>query len=78
MAARSGVGISELMEIIMQEIYGKLFHAKVLLPYTEGGLHSLIQKEATIIEQEYRGDGIYLELEVNPLYEHKLRPFVLE
>ena len=78
MAARSGVGISELMEIIMQEIYGKLFHAKVLLPYTEGGLHSLMQKEATIIEQEYRGDGIYLELEVNPLYEHKLRPFVLE
>ena len=78
MAARSGVGISELMEIIMQEIYGKLFHAKVLLPYTEGGLHNLIQKEATIIEQEYRGDGIYLELEVNPLYEHKLRPFVLE
>ena len=78
MAARSGVGISELMEIIMQEIYGKLFHAKVLLPYTEGGLHSLMQKEATIIEQEYRGDGIYLELEVNPLYEHKLKPFVLE
>jgi GTP-binding protein HflX len=77
MAARSGVGIPELMDIVMQEIYGKLFHAKVLLPYTEGGLHSLMQKEANIIEQEYRGDGIYLELEVNPLYEHKLKPFVV-
>lgn len=77
MAARSGIGIPELMDIVMQEIYGKLFHAKVLLPYTEGGLHSLMQKEANIIEQEYRGDGIYLELEVNPLYEHKLKPFVV-
>ena len=77
MAARSGVGIPELMDIVMQEIYGKLFHAKVLLPYTEGGLYSLMQKEANIIEQEYRGDGIYLELEVNPLYEHKLKPFVI-
>ena len=77
MAARAGVGIPELMELIMQNIYGKLFHAKVLLPYTEGSLHSLLQKEAHILEQEYRGDGIYLEVEVNPLYEHKLKPYIL-
>ena len=75
MAARSGTGIPELMELVMQEIYGNLFHAKVLLPYTEGSLHNLMQKEANIIEQEYQAEGIYLELEVNPLYEHKLKPF---
>ena len=77
MAAGKGIGVDALMEMIMQEIYGKLFHAKVLLPYTEGGLHNLMQKEANILVQEYRGDGIYLELEVNPLYEHKLKPFVV-
>ena len=77
MAAGKGIGVDALMEMIMQEIYGKLFHAKVLLPYTEAGLHNLMQKEANILVQEYRGDGIYLELEVNPLYEHKLKPFVV-
>lgn len=77
MAAQSGIGIPELMEMIMSEIYGNLFHAKILLPYTEGGLYSLMQKEANILSQEYREDGIYLELEVNPLYEHKLKPFVI-
>ena len=77
MAVGKGIGVDALMEMIMQEIYGKLFHAKVLLPYTEGGLHNLMQKEANILVQEYRGDGIYLELEVNPLYEHKLKPFVV-
>lgn len=77
MAARNGIGIPELMEMIMSEIYGNLFCAKVLLPYTEGSLYSLMQKEANIIAQEYREDGIYLELEVNPLYEHRLKPFVL-
>ena len=78
MAAKSGIGIPELMDLITREIYGKLFSAKVLLPYTEGGLHSLMQKEATIFTQEYRDNGIYLELEVNPLYEHKLKPYVVE
>lgn len=77
MAARSGVGIPELMELIMQEIYGNLFHAKVLLPYTEGGLHNLMQREANIIKQEYQAEGIYMEVEVNPLYEHRLKPFVI-
>ena len=77
MAAHSGIGIPELMEMIMSEIYGNLFCAKVLLPYTEGSLYSLMQKEANILTQEYREDGIYLELEVNPLYEHRLKPFVL-
>lgn len=77
MTARSGVGIPELMELIMQEIYGNLFHAKVLLPYTEGGLHNLMQREANIIKQEYQAEGIYMEVEVNPLYEHRLKPFVI-
>ena len=77
MAARNGIGIPELMEMIMSEIYVNLFCAKVLLPYTEGSLYSLMQKEANIITQEYREDGIYLELEVNPLYEHRLKPFVI-
>ena len=77
MAARNGIGIPELMEMIMSEIYVNLFCAKVLLPYTEGSLYSLMQKEANIITHEYREDGIYLELEVNPLYEHRLKPFVI-
>lgn len=76
-SAKDGVGIPELMELIISEIYGKLFQATVLLPYTEGSLYSLMQKEATIQKQEYREDGIYMELEVNPLYEHKLKPFVV-
>lgn len=77
MSARTGEGLKELTELITKEIYGKLLHAKILLPYTEGALHSLLQKEANILTQEYRGDGIYMELEVNPLYEHRLKQYVL-
>lgn len=77
MAAGNGTGIEALMELIMDEIYGKLYHAKILLPYTEGSLLGLLQKEASILKQEYREDGIYMELEVNPLYEYKLKPFVI-
>ncbi len=77
MSARNGVGIPELLELIMQEIYGKLLHAKVLLPYTEGSLHHLLQTEAHILKQEYRDNGIYMELEVNPLYEHRLKAYIL-
>lgn len=77
MSARTGEGLKELTELITKEIYGKLLHAKILLPYTEGALHSLLQKEANILTQEYRGDGIYMELEVNPLYEQRLKQYVL-
>lgn len=78
MSAKNGIGIPELMELIMQEIYSKLLHAKILLPYTEGSLYSLMQKEANIIHEEYKENGIYLELEVNPLYEHRLRAYVIK
>lgn len=78
MAAGAEIGIDELLELICSEIYQKLLHLKLLLPYTEGSLHNLIQREAHIFSEEYRGDGIYMEIEINPLYAHRLKRYEIK
>ncbi len=56
--------IPELLERIEKE----LFHIqalKVLLPYDRGGLVSLLHDIAVVQAEEYRADGIYMEVLVN-------------
>ena len=56
--------IPELLERIEKE----LFHIqalKVLLPYDRGGLVSLLHDIAVVQAEEYRTDGIYMEVLVN-------------
>lgn len=56
--------IPELLDRIEKE----LFHIqalKVLLPYDRGGLVSLLHDIAVVQAEEYRADGIYMEVLVN-------------
>lgn len=62
MAAASGCGIEELVELIQSLIYSDLEEAVFLLPYNKGNIASYLMENAVVKRQEYCEDGIRLEV----------------
>lgn len=62
MAAGMGVGIEELVELIKTKIYAQHVERTFLFPYSKGNVASYFMENATVLEQEYREDGILLRV----------------
>ncbi len=62
MAAAEGRGVEELLSLIKEKIYAEHVSCKLLLPYDQGGVASYFMEHATVIGQEYREDGLFLEV----------------
>lgn len=63
MAASKGVGIPELMNMILDALFGQSIISEYLIPYSEGSLLSQLLDLGNALEQEYRADGTYIKLE---------------
>ncbi len=66
MAAGSGVGIEELLNLVLDRLFAQARHLKLLIPYTEGSILSQLTQAGTVKEQDYRTDGTYIDVEVIP------------
>ena len=62
MAAASGAGVEELLSLIKEKIYAQHVDCKLLLPYDQGSVASYFMEHATVLAQEYREDGLFLEV----------------
>jgi len=62
MAAGADIGIRELAELIQKKVYEGHRECSFLLPYEQGGIASRLMEQATVLEQEYKEDGIYLRV----------------
>lgn len=62
MAAAAGRGVEELLISIKEKIYAQHVNCKLLLPYEQGSVASYFMEHATVIRQEYREDGLLLEV----------------
>ena len=60
MVANAGIGIPELVNLIQAKVYAEHVNCEFLIPYDKGGVASYLMENATIVEQEYRADGIYI------------------
>lgn len=61
MSAGNGVGMEELLQMIMTRLFPPEREIDLLLPYSEGGLLHQLTEQGTIIRQEYQNDGVYVE-----------------
>lgn len=52
-------------------------HCNVFLPYDKGALASLLHEIAIVKQEEYRADGIYLEILINQEDMHHIQDYVL-
>lgn len=57
MAAKQGIGLEELIEMISSHIYQDYVDCVMLIPYTEGALVSYFSENATIRDTEYLAEG---------------------
>lgn len=62
MAAARDCGIEELVKLIEDCVYADRVETEVLLPYDKGAIVSYFMDNATVLEQEYRGDGVWLRV----------------
>ena len=52
----------ELVEMIKECVYADRVEAAFLLPYDKGGIVSYFMENATVLEQEYREDGVWIRV----------------
>lgn len=62
MSAVNDIGIEELAELIKSVIYADNEDCSFLIPYTAGNISSYLMENATVLEKEYREDGIYMKV----------------
>ncbi|MCI9143293.1 MAG: GTPase HflX [Lachnospiraceae bacterium] len=62
MAASQGLGVEELTELIEECVYTDRVETEMLLPYDKGNIVSYFMDNATVLEQEYRGEGVWLKV----------------
>ena len=62
MAAKRGIRLEELVEMISSHIYQNYVDCVMLIPYTEGALVSYFSENATVKETEYLAEGTKLTM----------------
>lgn len=62
MAAKEGAGMEELIGLIKEKVYGDYVDCSMLFPYDQGSVASYFMEHATVGRQEYREDGLLLEM----------------
>lgn len=61
-SAKTGQGIADLMAAIADTAPGKKFERELLIPYSDGGVLNELHKNEKVLDEEYRGDGVYIKV----------------
>jgi len=70
-SAKNGAGVDKLLEIIEKILMDQKTLIEEIIPYSEAGKLQIIRKYGTLLEEEYRQDGIYVKAYIakNKYYE---------
>jgi GTPase len=65
-SAKTGEGLSELLEVLEREVPRPQQLVDVVLPYSAGGLVSRVHDEGEVLVEEHTGEGTRLQARVHP------------
>lgn len=77
-SARSGQGITHLLEVIEQNLPVKNMRVELLLPFSKSGIAAEIRKDGTVLEEEYVAEGLHLSAMITPDLLKQVKPYVVE
>ena len=77
-AAKQGLGLDELVEIIRAHIFSDYVTCKMLIPYDQGAIVSYFNEAATIQSMEYEEQGTILMLELKQADYNKYENYVIQ
>ncbi len=78
MAAGSGIGMEELLSLIKEKLYADYVDCRLMFPYDQGGTASYFMEHTTVLKQEYREDGLYLEVSCHRQDVGKYQRYVMD
>lgn len=61
-SALEGKGLDELLDAVAKALPPTRAKAKLLIPYSDGAAAAALRKDGVIAVEDYRADGLYLEL----------------
>lgn len=61
-SALEGKGLDELLDAVAKALPPTRAKAKLLIPYSDGAAAATLRKDGVITAEDYRADGLYLEL----------------
>ena len=61
-SALEGKGLDELLDAVTKALPPTRAKAKLLIPYSDGAAAAALRKDGVITVEDYRADGLYLEL----------------
>lgn len=64
-SAKTGVGINSLLECICSALPDRRKRLSLLIPYSRGELTSELRSRGRLFGEEYREDGIYMDIELS-------------
>ena len=76
-SAKTGYGIDALLERIEQVLSDRVRRIRVLLPYDKLGEAAPMREHGTVLQEEYREDGLYLEGIVKSTQVHLFEAYLL-
>lgn len=62
MAAAADCGLDELVKMIQEWVYADRVEAEFQFPYDKGAVMSYFMENATVLQREYRQDGVWLKV----------------
>lgn len=66
-SALEGKGLDELLDAVAKALPPTRAKAKLLIPYSDGAAAAALRKDGVISAEDYRADGLYLELTADVL-----------
>ena len=77
LSAKSGEGIRELRDMILEKLFGDLISCDFLIPYQEGAAEHFLRERAQILRSEYREDGTFLSCRLDRRLLARVKQFAL-
>lgn len=62
MSAKKGIGIEELMQLIVSKVYADYVGCEFLIPYESGQAASYLMEHGQVEEKEYLTEGLFLKV----------------
>lgn len=62
MSASQNIGLEDLITVIKETVYADREEVRFLIPYEMGSVTSYFMENSTVLEQEYREEGVWLHV----------------
>lgn len=76
-SAKKAINLTELLEVIEENIPYNYIKGEFLVPYSKGEVVSMFHSKGRVLEEEYRDDGTYLLVEVDSEVYNRAKEYLI-